>query len=118
MCFNGKKSIKQYFSDIASKGIVTNKEFQQKMKLFLTNKGCVDNCDIMLRGKSKIITDNKCLAKPFNEYHITIVERSTGLKPEKVCHSEDLVLHNIIKKYENHSSLFRIKNNMSVKSAI
>ena len=43
------------------------------------------------------------------------------MKPEKVvCHNEEfdkrIVLHNIIKKYENHFSIIKIKNNMSVKS--
>ena len=50
-----------------------------------------------------------------------IVEWSSGLKPEKIAyHNEDFdkrtVLHNIIKKYENHSSIIKIKNYMSVKS--
>ena len=52
-----KKSIKQYFSNITSKGIVIKREFWKTMKLFLTNKGCLDNCDIMLRGDNKMITD-------------------------------------------------------------
>ena len=78
-----KKSIKQYFSNITSKGIVTNREFWKTMKPFLTNKGCLDNCDIMLRGDNKMITDDKCLVKLLNE-HINIVERSGGLKPEKI----------------------------------
>ena len=116
-----KRSIKQYFSNITSKGIVTNREFWKTMKPFLTNKGCLDNCDIMLRGDNKMITDDKCLAKLFNEHYINIVERSSGSKPEKIiCHNEDfdkrIVLHNIIKKYKNHSSIIKIKNFMSVKS--
>ena len=50
---------------------------------------------------------------------MSIIELSR--KPEKlVCHKEDfdkkLVLHNIIKKYENHSSIIEIKNSMSPKS--
>ena len=108
-----KKSIKQYFSNIASR-------FHWKtMKPFLTNKDCLDNCDIMLRGDSKIITDDKRLAK-LNEHYINIVERSSGLKLGKiVCHNEDfdkrIDLHNI-KKYENHSNIIKIENNMSVKS--
>ena len=90
------------------------------MKPFLTNKGCLDNCDIMFRGDSKTITDDKRLAKLFNGHYINIVERSSGSKPEKiVCHNEDfdkrIVLHNIIKKYENHSSIIKIKYFMSVK---
>ena len=41
------------------------------------------------------------------------------MKPEKiVCYNEDkrIILHNIIKKYENHSRVIKIKSNTSVKS--
>ena len=66
----------------------SNREFWKTMKPFLTNKGCLDNCDIMLRGGNKMITGDKRLAKPFNEHYINIVERSSGLKPEEiVCHN-------------------------------
>ena len=40
-----RKAIKQYFSNIISKGIVTNKEFWKTIKPFLTNKGCLENSD-------------------------------------------------------------------------
>ena len=40
-----RKAIKQYFSNITSKGIVTNKEFWKTIKPFLTNKGCLENSD-------------------------------------------------------------------------
>ena len=91
------------------------------MKPFLINKDCLDNCNIMLRGDNKMITDDERLAKLFNEHYINIVEHSSGLKPEKiVCDNEGfdkrIVLHNIIKKYENHSSIIKIKNYVSVKS--
>ena len=61
------------------------------------------------------------LAKLFDEHYINIEDRSSGLKPEKiVCQNEDfdkrLVLYDIIKKYENHSSIIKIKSNMTVKS--
>ena len=116
--FIREKSIKLYFSNITSKGIVTNREFWKKMKTFLTNKRCLDDCEVMLRDDNKIITDDKRLTKLFNEHYINIVERSSGLKP--ACRKEDFdkrtVLHNIIKKYENHSSIIKIKNYMSMKS--
>ena len=67
-----KKSIKQYFSNITSKGIMRNREFWKTMKPFLTNNGCLDNCDIMLRGDNKMITDEKRLAKLFNVHYINI----------------------------------------------
>ena len=54
------------------------------MKPFLTNKGSFDNSDIMLIGDIKMITDDKRLTKRFHEhYYINVVERSSGLKPEK-----------------------------------
>ena len=123
-CFSmRKKSIKQYFSNIASKLIVTNREFWKKMKRFLTNKGCLDNSNIMLRDDNEMKTDDKRLAKLFNEHYTSIVERSSGFKPEKIVyHNEEfdkrMVLHNIIKEYENHSSIIKIKKNMSVKSQL
>ena len=36
------KAIKQYFFDVTSKGIVTNKEFWKTIRPFLTNKGCLE----------------------------------------------------------------------------
>ena len=77
-----KKSIKQYFSNIASKGIVINRILEDK-EPFLTNNGCLDNSDIMLRRDTKMINDDKHLAKLFNEHYINIVERSSGFKTEK-----------------------------------
>ena len=87
-----KKSIKQYFSNITSKSIVANTEFWKTMKPFFTNKGCLGDSDIMLRGDNKIITDadDKLLAKHFNEDYINIVERCSDLKPEKIIgHNEE-----------------------------
>ena len=105
-----KKSIKQYFSNITSKGIVTNREFWKTMKPFFTNKGCLDNCDIILRDDKKMISDDKRLAKLFNEHYINIVERSSGLKPEKLARHNEyfdkrIVLHNNLYVCENSFEL-------------
>ena len=75
----------------------------------------------MLRGDNKMIPDDKPWQNFFNEHYINIVGRSNGFKPEKIaCHNEELdkriVLYKIIKQHENHSSIIRIKNDMSVKS--
>ena len=56
-----------------------------------------------------------------NKHYAKIVEWSSVLQPKKiVCRSENfnekIVLHNIIKMYENHSSIIKIKNNMPAKS--
>ena len=53
------------------------------MKTFLTNKGCLDNIDIILRGDNEMIIEDKRLAKLFNEHYINIVERFSGYKTRK-----------------------------------
>ena len=62
-----------------------------------------------------MITDDKRLVNLFSKHYTNITKRSSGLKPGKiVCHNEDfdkrVVLHNIIKKNENHSSIIKIKD--------
>ena len=52
-------------------------------KPFLTNNGCLENRDIMLRDDKKIIADEK-LVQLFNDHYINIVIRSCGFKPEKI----------------------------------
>ena len=79
-----RKSIQHYFSNITSNGIITNKNFWKAIKPFLTNKGCLEKSDIMLRDDEKMITDEKKLVQLFNDHYINIVERSCGFKPEKV----------------------------------
>ena len=54
--------IKQFFSNVASKGIVTNRELSKTIKPFLTNKSCLE---CMLRGDNEMITDDKRLTKTF-----------------------------------------------------
>ena len=108
-------------SIITCKGIVTNKEFWKTIKPFLTNKGCLENSDIMLINDDEMVTDDKTLAKTFNEHYINIVERSSGLKPEKMefynpLHTSRNILHSIIDRYKNHPSILKIKSEVSSKS--
>ena len=101
-----RKSIKLYFSNITSNGIITNKNFWKAIKPFLTNKGCLENSDIMLRDGEKMITDEKKLVQLFNDHYINIVGRSCGFKPEKVefdieSNSKNGVLSSNLDKYRN-----------------
>ena len=43
-----RKCIKSYFQDVTKKGLVTNKSFWNFIKLFLANKSCHTQNDIML----------------------------------------------------------------------
>ena len=110
-----RKAIKQYFSNITSKGIVINKEFWKTIRPFLTSKGCLENIDIMLINDPDMITDYKTLTKTFNEHYINRVERSSGLKPVKMKFENSLntsrnILHSIIDRCKNHPSIRKIPN--------
>ena len=98
-----------------------NKEFWKRIKTFLTKKGCLENSDVMLIDNYETVTDNKTLAKTFNERYINIAERSSGLKPEKMEFDNSLktsrnILHSIIDRYKNHPSILKIKSEVSSKS--
>ena len=115
------KAIKQYFTNITSKRIVTNKEFWKTIRPFLTSKGYLENSDIMLINDDEMVTDDKTVAKTFNEHYINTVERSSGLKPEKMEFENSLnairyILHSIIDRYKNHPSILKIKSGVSSKS--
>ena len=59
-----RKSIKHFFSNTTSNGIITNKNFWKAKKRFLTNKGSLENSDIMLRGNFLTIITLKLLNGP------------------------------------------------------
>ena len=117
-----RKAIKHYFSNLTSNGIITNKNFWKVIKPFLTNKGCLENRDIMLRDDEKMITDEKKLVQLFNDHYINIVERSCGFKPEKVefdigSSNKNEVLCSILDKYRNHPNIVKILKNKNLQSS-
>ena len=75
--FIRRKSIKQYFSNITSKGIT--KIFAKLKKSFLTNKDCRKNNNIIVTGDDKMITDEKKLVQIFYDHYNNI-----GIKLKKV----------------------------------
>ena len=70
-----KKSIQHYFSNITTNRIMTNKNFWKAIKPFLTNNGCLEKSDIMLRDDEKMIIDEKILVQLFSDHYINIVEQ-------------------------------------------
>ena len=92
------------------------------IKPFLTNKGCLENSDIMLRDDKKMITDEKKLVQLFNDHYINIVEWSCGFKPEKVefdigSSNKNEILSSILDKYKNHLSIVKILKNRNLESS-
>ena len=110
-----RKSITQHFSKITSKGIMTNKQFWKTMKPFLTNKGCLENNDIILLDGEEMITNDRILAKRFKEHYINIVESSSGFKPSKILFSVESrnnhFLRSIANQYKDHPSIVNIRQN-------
>ena len=69
---------------------MTNRGFWVVMKTLLINKCCLDNTNILPRVDNGKITDDKRLAKLYNEHYFNILELSNGLKSENiVSHDED-----------------------------
>ena len=88
----------------------------------MTNKGCLEESDIMLRDDEKMITDEKKLVQLFNDHYINIVERSCGFKPEKVefdigSSNKNEVLSPVLEKYRNHPSIVKILKNKNLQSS-
>ena len=86
------------------------------MKPFLTNKGCLENNDIILLDGEEMITNDRILAKRFNEHYINIVERSSAFKPSKMSFSVESRINNhflkfITSQHKDHPSIVNIRKN-------
>ena len=75
-----RKAIKVYFKNVTKTDVRTNKDFWKLIKPFLTNKGFLENAEIMLAEKDNIVTEEKELVRIFNDHNINFVERSSGAK--------------------------------------
>ena len=64
-----KKCIRNHFNKIATGNIVTNRNFWKIIKPFLSNKGHLENAEIML-NHNNIICNSHELVKVFNEHCI------------------------------------------------
>ena len=58
----------------------TNKDFWILIKLFLTERGFLENTEVMLAEEDKIVTEEKGLVTIFNGHCINIVEHPCGTK--------------------------------------
>ena len=68
-----------------------------------------------------MVADDKTLVKTFNEHCINIVERSSGLKPEKMKTDNSLntsrnIQYSIKDHYKNRPSILKIKSEVCSKS--
>ena len=71
--------------------------------------------DITLIEGENVIIDEYEISQTFNKHYINIAEKSCGKKPNKIgtivgSLNDSDVIDRIIKSYQNHSSVLKIKN--------
>ena len=93
---------------------MSNKEFWNLVKPFLSSKGGLAENDIMLVTNDKIVTDELELSEIFNNHYANIVEKSSCRKPTSLANtigSDDdrEIVQKIIEKYKDHPSIAAIK---------
>ena len=74
-----------YFNIVKKNGVQTNKDFWKLIEPFLTNKRFLENVEIMLAEKDKIVTEEIELVRIFKEHYINTVDHSCRTKPTKVA---------------------------------
>ena len=110
-----------YFNNVTKTGVQTNKNFWKLIKPYLTNKGFLENVEIMLTEKNKIVTEEKEPVRMFNYHYVNIVERSCGTKPTNVAKEQEIEYNKkavevICKSFANHESIKAIKENNIAKN--
>ena len=109
-----KKAIKQHFKKVTAGGLISNSDFWNLVKPFLSNKGGLVGDDISLVHNNQIVTDDSELTEIFNNHYINIVEKTSGQKP---CNISDTVKYDydrllvrlILEKYKDHPSVLAIR---------
>ena len=115
-----RKEKRKYYNSLDEKIFEDNRKFWKRIKpLFSDKVKLKTNITLVEDGKS--ITDNGEVAEILNSYFIEAVENLEieRFNPsEKIVQSDDTddVINSIIKKYESHPSILKIKENVKVEN--
>ena len=127
-----KQSKKKYIKDISNKGAATSKSFWNTVKPFITHKGIQTNENIIIEVEKNerievqglhekvdirtkdLIKNGKILVEMFNKYYTNIVEKKSGLALKHLGNPldpkfDEKTIREIIKNYQNHLSIIKIK---------
>jgi len=106
------KAEKEHFEIILSNGIMTNKDFWNKLKPALTEKNPTKSTNIMLKEEDELITDDIQISKILNEQYINVVDNLTGSAPTTLGdvdpeNKESIVqyINKIITHFNEHPSI-------------
>ena len=112
------KAEKDHFESIISKGIMTNKEFWEKVKPALSEHNPTSNTNIILQEGNELISDDNKISEILNNQYINIVEISTGSAPKtlgevNVSDKQSVIeyINKIVSHYNEHPSIKIIKDN-------
>ena len=98
--------------------LLTIRNFGIQSKPFLTNKDFLTDDNISIKVNDELVTDKTKLANLFNLHYINIIENTSGVprvtqgNPNNP-NEDNTTVKNIIKQYENHSSIINIKNHIN-----
>ena len=114
------KRIRNYINEIANGNIVANRNFWKIIKPFLSNRGHLENVDIMLNRNNNIVCNDNELVKVFNEHYINIIEKSgdenpTDITEEYSSDNDKQAIENICNSYKNHPSILKIRSAIAAK---
>ena len=132
-----RKTKKRYFEYIGkNKNFATGRTFWNTVRPFITNEGTIsdenikikaeENQNIKIKNKNRnklisiktndCIKDESVLVEMFNNHHINIVEKTSGIAPESLGDSsmpdnDEETVNKILKHYENHPSVSKCNQN-------
>lgn len=106
-------AIRNNFKNATSTGLVSNQDFWNLVKPFLSNQRGSHGNDITFVKEDNIITDDKELVDVFNDHYINTVEKLPAKKPssiaEKVpCLEDRCIVRLILQQYHSHPSVLAI----------
>ena len=114
-----RKEKKKHFNNLDMKVIEDNKKFWQNVKPLFSGKSKAKT-NIVIVDNEKVVTEKGEVAEILNNYFIEAVqnlgikkitnEDEEGSQPEDI----DEVIEKILKKYQSHPSILKIKENVKV----
>ena len=111
-----KREKKKYYNDLDTRIFESNKKFWERVKPLFSEKTKLKE-SIRLKENDQIISDDKEIAEILNNYYIESIEKLEVNRylPEESIDNEDLdEIDKIVKNFQNHPSILKIKENVKV----
>ena len=111
-----KKERNKYYSSLKLNKVTDNKAFWKAVKPFLFDEG-TNKDKITLVNNDKVISDDKQLCKTFSNFSQEAA-RTQGVSDSfNICnYSNSDLVNNAIRNYENHSSVKKIRETITITS--